>query len=171
MSAIPGVRLSEWAGLSGVELVTRIVIRDGVPSGEAWRWDGPSASWEALVPRPDATVTERVSEGEHMEGASAPEPVVDSMVLSLPDDTIDLAQDFRLAALLRTRMPDGRDYVDSIPAEPVTGAMAPIPSSAVPETTRFWPVAVTTSSAPTPGTMSSTAGAATMSSMASRVTT
>jgi hypothetical protein len=74
----------------------------------------------------EATVTERVSEGEHAEGASAAEPVIDSMVISLPDDTIDLAQDFRLAALLSTRMPDGRRFVDSIPAEPVTGAMAPM---------------------------------------------
>lgn len=126
-STIPGDPMPGWSGLDGIELVSRIRMRGGVMTGEAWRWDAVRQAWGEVLPPPAVEVaadvapactdgTGRSEDGSRCLGDVGPNPRTG--ILSLEPGVVELSDRFGMAGELVSLANDGSEILDSLPPDP-----------------------------------------------------
>lgn len=126
---VPGDPAPAWQQLAGVELLARASLIDGLLGAEAWRWDDGAEAWAVVDPPPTVQVTQRLTVTDDVREVTPEDDTRarrDSIVMSIPPEQVELADRFRLAAMIELQTEDGEVHRDTSPADPVETGLAPI---------------------------------------------
>jgi len=101
-----------WAKMAGIDYIIRVILdpEEPEPTSEAWRWDEAGGTWQTVVP-PLVTIMDTLGSDD-----ARAEP--STVVAHVEPDQLTLSERPRMAGLLRSRLPNGRNLVDSIPPRP-----------------------------------------------------